>query len=96
MFYVASAFLEGEGLKFSSHSAVIAAFGQHFARPGKVPAEFHQYLRKAQEVRRSGDYGPFDTVTVEEAREQISRAERFLQLAEDLMGAEPESNPEPA
>lgn len=28
MFYVAEAFLEGEGLSFSKHSAVIAAFGQ--------------------------------------------------------------------
>jgi uncharacterized protein (UPF0332 family) len=27
MFYVAEAFLEGEGLSFSRHSAVIAAFG---------------------------------------------------------------------
>lgn len=36
MFYVAEAFLEGEGLVFSSHSAVIAAFGQQFARTGRV------------------------------------------------------------
>ncbi|MUL35547.1 HEPN domain-containing protein [Gloeocapsopsis dulcis] len=28
MFYVAEALLEGEGLTFSKHSAVIAAFGQ--------------------------------------------------------------------
>lgn len=33
MFYVAQAFLEGESLAFSKHSAVIAAFGQHFALP---------------------------------------------------------------
>lgn len=32
MFYVASAFLLGRGLAFSSHSGVISAFGQHFAR----------------------------------------------------------------
>ena len=28
MFYIASAFIEGEGLAFSSHAAVIATFGQ--------------------------------------------------------------------
>jgi uncharacterized protein (UPF0332 family) len=44
MFYIAQAFLEGEGLAFSKHSAVIAAFGQHFARTGKVPVEFHRFL----------------------------------------------------
>ena len=32
MFYIAEAFLEGEGLSFSKHAAVIAAFGRHFAR----------------------------------------------------------------
>ncbi|MGH8071352.1 MAG: HEPN domain-containing protein [Candidatus Entotheonellia bacterium] len=31
MFYIAQAFLEGEGMAFSKHSAVVAAFGQHFA-----------------------------------------------------------------
>lgn len=33
MFYIAEAFLEGEGLSFSKHSAVIAAFGREFAKP---------------------------------------------------------------
>jgi uncharacterized protein (UPF0332 family) len=41
MFYVAEAFLEGEGLSFSSHSAVISAFGQYFARTGRIPTDFH-------------------------------------------------------
>lgn len=33
MFYIASAFLEGEKLAFSSHAAVIATFGQHIIQP---------------------------------------------------------------
>ena len=44
MFYVAEAFLEGEGASFSKHSAVIAACGRLFARSGKVPLEFHHFL----------------------------------------------------
>lgn len=43
MFYAAEALLEGEAMAFSKHSAVIAAFGQHFARTGKAPVEFHQF-----------------------------------------------------
>ena len=39
MFYIASAFLESEGLAFSSHAAVIATFGQQFVRTGRVPVE---------------------------------------------------------
>ena len=41
MFYIAEAFLLGEGLAFSKHSAVIAAFGQRVAKTGRVPKEFH-------------------------------------------------------
>ena len=43
MFYVAEAILLGEGLTFSKHSAVIAAFGEHFVKPGRIPPEFHRY-----------------------------------------------------
>ena len=94
MFYIAQAFLEGEGMAFSRHSAVIAAFGQHFAHTGKVPAEFHQFLLRAQELRHSGDYVPPHVVTLDQAREQIVRAERFLTLAERLTGPPPPSDRE--
>jgi uncharacterized protein (UPF0332 family) len=89
MFYVAQAFLEGEGLAFSKHSAVIAAFGQHFARTGKVPVEFHRFLLAAQDLRHSGDYGPPHAVTLDQAREQIAHGEAFLVLAERLIGPLP-------
>lgn len=36
MFYIAEAFLLGEGLAFSKHSAVISAFGERFAKSGRV------------------------------------------------------------
>jgi uncharacterized protein (UPF0332 family) len=38
MFSAARALLLSQGLDFSSHSAVIAAFGQHFAKSGRVPS----------------------------------------------------------
>ncbi len=89
MFYIAQAFLEGEGLSFSKHSAVIAAFGQHFAKTGKVPTEFHRYLIEAQALRQSGDYGQRNAVLLSEAGEQIQRATRFLELAQQIIGAIP-------
>lgn len=39
MFYVAEAFLIAECLAFSSHGAVISAFGREFAKTGRVPAQ---------------------------------------------------------
>ena len=86
MFYTAEAFLHSEGMSFSKHSAVIAAFGQHFASTGRVPLEFHRLLLKAQELRLEGDYDPRSDVTAEEAREQIHRAERFFRAAEEYFG----------
>jgi uncharacterized protein (UPF0332 family) len=91
MFYIAEAFLEGEGLAFSKHSAVISAFGQHFANTGRVPREFHRFLLDGQELRNLGDYGPGQAIDVEQAEEQIRRAERFLELAQQTMGPIPDS-----
>ena len=90
MFYMAEAFLETEGMAFSKRSAVIAAFGQHFAREGKVPAEFHRYLIKAEELRGEGDYS-LEAISKEAAQEQIARAEQFPRLAERLIGPIPPS-----
>lgn len=85
MFYAVEALLEGAGLSFSKHSAVIAAFGRHFALAGKVPVEFHRYLLEAQELRHDADYGQPDAVTAQDAQEQLERAKQFLVLAERLI-----------
>lgn len=89
MFYIAEAFLEGEGMAFSKHSAVIAAFGREFTRVGRVPAEFHGYLLEARDARHVGDYGIGVSVEKEEAAKHIERAERFLAVAEELIGPVP-------
>lgn len=86
MFYIAAAFLVGEGLSFSKHSAVIAAFGREFAKPQRVPADFHRFLIEAQELRTIGDYGQLDAVTIDQATEQIDRAEQFLLMAIRAIG----------
>ncbi len=92
MFYIAEAFLAAEGMSFSSHAAVISAFGREFARTDRVPAEFHRFLIDAQDLRNAGDYGQLNAVTAEQATEQIIRAEQFLELAQNLIGTLP-SNP---
>jgi uncharacterized protein (UPF0332 family) len=94
MFYVAEAFLLGKGLAFSKHSGVHAAFGEHFAKTGIVQPEFHRYLIRGMAVRHAGDYGKARKVTPEEAAEQITRAEQFLELAERLIGPLPHTEPQ--
>ena len=80
MFYIASALLEGEKLSFSKHSAVIAAFGREFAKTQRISPEFHRYLIEAQELRTAGDYGQLNAITIDQATEQIDRAEQFLAI----------------
>ena len=87
MFYIAEAFLEGEEMSFSKHSAVIAAFGKHFVHTGKIPVEFHRFLIEAQEARHTGDYGMTREVTTEQAQEVINRAEMFLETAKLQIGS---------
>lgn len=86
MFYIAEAFLLNEGLTFSSHAAVISAFGRDFARTGRVPVEFHRYLIDAQDLRNQGDYDIDSAITEAEANELIGHAQQFLELAERLLG----------
>ena len=89
MFYLAEAFLDGEGVRFSSHAAVVAEFGRRFVKTGCVPTEFHQYLLKAQEARHGGDYEDVYPLSTEEGELHLRRAERFLELArERIQGPE--------
>ncbi len=89
LFYIAEAFLLAQGLSFSSHAAVISAFGQHFARTGKVPVEFHRRLIDAQDMRPRGDYDIDADLTQMDALELIAAAEQFLELAASSLAPEP-------
>jgi uncharacterized protein (UPF0332 family) len=86
MFYIAQAFLLGEELAFSKHSAVLSAFGQQFARTGRIPAEFHRQLIEAAEIRNQGDYSLELILTEDKANTQITHAEQFLKLANQEIG----------
>ncbi len=92
MFYVAEAFLLGQGLSFSKHSAVIAAFGERFAKTDIVPLEFHRYLIEGQDKRNVGDYQIGPNLTATQAAEQVAHAEQFLELAGRLLGPLPSAD----
>ena len=78
MFYVAEALLDREGLSFSSHAAVISAFGQHLARNGIVPKEFHRQLIDAQAQRTRADYDANVSLTQQDAEDLIEQAQIFI------------------
>ena len=67
MFAAAEAMLLSKELSFSKHSAVISAFGRHFAKTGIVPTRLHRAILIAQEDRQAGDYGGGRQVTHDDA-----------------------------
>ena len=85
MFYAAEAFLLANQQAFSKHSAVIAAFGEQFVKRGLVRAELHRYLLAAYELRQAGDYEVAALVDPSRVAEQISRAEQFIEAAEQQL-----------
>jgi uncharacterized protein (UPF0332 family) len=85
MFYAASALLLERDQAYSSHAAVIAAFGKEFARTGELAPEFHRYLIDAQDSRNLGDYGIDFAVSEEQSLELIQWATEFLTTAEEYL-----------
>lgn len=86
MFYIAEAMLLEHGLRFTSHSGVISAFGQHFAKTQRVPSQFHHYLLAAQDGRTEGDYDIYPKLTADDAALAIGRAHEFIKLAQRTLG----------
>ncbi|AMA10090.1 HEPN domain-containing protein [Picosynechococcus sp. PCC 73109] len=80
MFYLASAFLESQELNFSKHSAVIAAFGKHFAKTQIVNPKYHRYLIDAQKARSQADYNTSIEFSEAEVNDYLQQAEDFLSL----------------
>jgi len=85
MFYCAELLLFTKGLSFSSHHAVIAAFGQHFAKTGQLPAEMHEWLRLAFDKRQQGDYGMPPAVSAQDIQDLLPKAQTFLHRTETFL-----------
>jgi len=84
MFYIAQAFLLGENLTFSSHSAVISAFGKAFSKTKRLPEKFHRHLINAAVIRTEGDYDHKTQVTADKALKTIEQAQEFIDLASQM------------
>lgn len=85
MFYVAEALLCENDLQFSKHSAVHSAFGEHFAKPGKLDSKFHRYLLEAFESRLEADYDVEIVLDAEAVSELLRHAKEFLAAATDYL-----------
>jgi len=79
MLYGAQAVLLIKNLSFSSHKAVISAFGEQFVKTGIFPKEMGRELHKAFEKRQIGDYEYTFIISKEEADEMLNNGKRFIE-----------------
>lgn len=87
MFYLTEALLLSKGLKFSSHSAVIAAYGKEFSKTSLLDPKFHRRLIVAEERREDGHYGASQNISDEDALESFEWAGEFIQAVKEYLGA---------
>jgi uncharacterized protein (UPF0332 family) len=83
MFYLAEAVLFSKGLRYSSHGALIAAFGKEFAKTEIFDSKFHRCIIVTQKRRETGHYGVEKRVTQEEALESFQWAEEFMRAVKE-------------
>lgn len=87
MFYCVEAILLTKDISVSKHSALIALFGREFVKTGEVPHRFFTHLRTAFNLRQTADYSFVVDITEEEARENIRRAEEFLEFTRHYLSS---------
>jgi uncharacterized protein (UPF0332 family) len=85
MFYVAQALLEDLGYNFSSHRAVISAYGQHFAKSGELDPSFHKALLDAFSQRQLGDYTVDSGLGEADINALLIDAKRFLEAGREWL-----------
>jgi uncharacterized protein (UPF0332 family) len=91
-FTIAEVLLDRLGFTFSSHHAVIAAYGLHFAKTQALHPRFHRVLIDAFEKRQLGDYTVDSGLTQDDADNLLIDATEFLAVARQWL----ENNPAPS
>jgi len=89
MFYIAETLLEAKELTFSSHKAVISAFGLHFAKTNEIDPSFHQHLLTAFNQRQLADYAALSGLQQDDIRHLLSVAQSFLEAARNWLKHHP-------
>ena len=85
MFFCAEAALLAKGQSFSSHRAVISAFGEQFVKPRIFTGDMGRDLSRAFEQRQLSDYEYRFVIPREVAEDGLERAESFVTSVEDYL-----------
>jgi uncharacterized protein (UPF0332 family) len=72
-------------LKFTKHSAVHAAFGEHFAKTKEMNVKFHRWLLDSFDKRQIADYDVDGKIEIDVAVKSIHQAREFLEAAQKYL-----------
>ena len=87
LFYAAESLLLDRGLSYSSHAAVIAAFGKEFAKTNDLDSRFHRYLIDAHDLRNIGDYDIGPGITEMQVQELFHWVDEVIVTAESFLSS---------
>ena len=88
-FYLAEVLLDVRGFSFSSHKAVISAFGRELVRSGHVDARFHRLLITTFEKRQEADYWAETDLNADDVRVIVAEVEQFLSETRRMLSKAP-------
>ena len=74
-----------------THSGVLSAFSQHLVKNGPVPRDIGRLLKQAEELRLVADYSG-DSITLDDARALVEKAESFVDTLASILDAPPTAN----
>lgn len=85
-FHWARAILMLKGLEPKTHRGVVQLFSLHFVKDGPLSEETTTWLSHLETYRELSDYTSSVTFTSEQAGEEISRAEKFIESCRPILG----------
>ena len=74
-----------QGLSRSKHSGVIAAFRQHFIKPGLIEAEYGEIYGRVMDDRHTSDYDLEAAIEMDRAQTDLEDAQRFVSRVEHYL-----------
>jgi len=78
VFHAMRAVLALDNVDFKKHSAVIARFSQDYLKTGRIDRSFGSLITTASLIRNRSDYEDFYICSIEETKQLLTGAERFM------------------
>jgi len=79
IFYAASALIYSKGLSYGKHSAVLAAFRQHFIKTGIFDKKWSDDYEFIMNSRHTADYDLYDVIEREDVIIVLAKAQGFVE-----------------